>query len=134
MPDVRMSRGEFLSAVAAAKNRDRIVYHVGYLPRDRSRGIDHVRLAQLAVAAMDAAERGEVHLFQRKLAPATDLVCGTYEYIAQKRDPAVPSEWVGCYAHSKRRAEPDVRAVDRAMARKRPNPQPPPRTDVQDAA
>lgn len=50
-----------------------VVYHRGFLMRDRA---DDPELARLAQSVLDAASRGDVALFQRRV--GTDR----YEYIA----------------------------------------------------
>lgn len=57
-----------------------LVYHVGYLPRDRERGPFFQQIHGLGTAMYNAHERGEVTLVQHKLKPFQ------YEYIAIKRD------------------------------------------------
>lgn len=76
-----------------ARVGERYVYHVGYLPRDRSKTVEvpitrgeYHRVVvnkgpvhEMATLVMIAAESGLVHLVQRKLQD------GRYQYIAEKR-------------------------------------------------
>lgn len=75
----------FCSWLAQAAPGDALEYHRGFLCLDRS-GIESIRktkkadaLDQLADRAFDLAERGFIHLIQRRVAPET------FSYIAIAR-------------------------------------------------
>ena len=82
-----LTRQQFEAWLRQAAPGDRVVYHRGYLAVDRVRGStglsepDRRELLAVAKAAMMLAERGEIHLVQRRIEP------GSFSYLAVKARP-----------------------------------------------
>jgi hypothetical protein len=82
-----LTRQQFEAWLRQAAPGDRLVYHRGYLAVDRARGStrlsepDRRELGAVAKAALILAERGEIHLIQRRVEP------GDFSYLAVKSRP-----------------------------------------------
>lgn len=109
---VLMQRPRFVELVDAAKPGEIIVYHVGFLMRDRMLGSTFLEVNATACAAWEAMEAGRVLLSQRRI----DV--GVYEYRVQKcTPPFVEVEWFGPYATHKKHTKPHFTATVTTAAR-----------------
>lgn len=71
----------FANAVYLARPQERIIYHVGYLAKDRARGTRRFDIAEHATAVWTEMMRGRVHLVQHRIGP------GCWQYQAIKASP-----------------------------------------------
>jgi hypothetical protein len=71
----------FQNAVYLARPQERIIYHVGYLAKDRARGSKRFDISEHATAVWVEMLRGRVHLVQYRIGP------GCWQYQAIKASP-----------------------------------------------
>jgi hypothetical protein len=80
--NLTLSRQQLEAWLKQAAPGDRVIYHRGYLAVDRVRGSsdlseqDRRELVAVAKAALTLAERGEIHLIQRR------IKSGSFSYLA----------------------------------------------------
>ena len=98
-----MTRMQFLSDLATAKPGDWIIYHTGYLFRDREFGPDFQNVHAVATAAYDAYDEARVTLVQRRIGPGVYAYCAIkLDYDAHKR----ADQKAGSHYNTKKHRDP----------------------------
>jgi hypothetical protein len=93
-----MNRSYFEALVECTKPGHEIIYHTGGLAYDREKAMNFGVIDDIAKAALQACEAGQVHLVQRYIG------AHCFEYIAVKRpSPHTPFVWMGCYSQDPRK-------------------------------
>lgn len=87
-----MNRRELCALIDGMEPSQVLIYHEGYLLRDREHGPNMLAVNGLALEAWAAVEAGKVIAVQRRVG---DL---HYEYLLVKRTPPHKAvTWIGCY-------------------------------------